>query len=87
MATQKEGKTISLGGKLDILWHIDRCMGTCMSLAKQLGLSVSTLNIVVRKANHCEPIVKKLKCLKKSKFEELEEILKGWFANIRSSNV
>jgi hypothetical protein len=64
---------------------------TRVSLSKQCGTSVSTLNTIVRNrniveenVNLCRPIVKKQNYLKKSRFEELEDILKQWFKNARS---
>jgi hypothetical protein len=35
MAIQKERKTIPLKEKLYIIWDIDKCMVTCISLVKQ----------------------------------------------------
>jgi hypothetical protein len=66
---------------------------TCVSLSKQLGILVSTCNAIVKNHNIIEenskqhrPMAKKQN-IKKSRFEELEDILKEWFENARSSNL
>jgi hypothetical protein len=66
---------------------------TCVSLSKQLGISVSTCNAIVKNHNiieenakHHRPMAKKQN-IKKSRFEELEDILKEWFENARSPNL
>jgi hypothetical protein len=48
MATQKERKTFSLEEKLKILWDVDKHTGTCVSMGKQLGTLVSTINTTVK---------------------------------------
>jgi hypothetical protein len=54
--------------------------GTCISLSKQLGISVSTLNTIIKNhnmleenANQCRPMKKKRKYVKKSRFEDLKD--------------
>jgi hypothetical protein len=52
MTTQKESKTISLKGNLNIVREDDKHTGNHISLVKQSELSVSTLNTTVKKATH-----------------------------------
>jgi hypothetical protein len=44
-------------------------------------------NSIEENANQRGPVVKKGKYIKKSRFEELEDILKEWFENARSSKL
>jgi hypothetical protein len=88
-STQKERKIFSLEEKLKILQDVEKHM-THISLSKQLGISVSTLNTIVKdqkiieeNANQCRQMVTK----QKSRFEKLEDILKEWFENARLSNL
>jgi hypothetical protein len=47
ITTQKERKIISSAQKLNIT-GLDKHLGTCTSLLKQLGLSLSALNMIVK---------------------------------------
>jgi hypothetical protein len=65
MATQKERKTFSLVEELKILWDVEKHMGTRVSLSKQLVISFSTHNTIVKNcnifeenANQCAPMAK-----------------------------
>jgi hypothetical protein len=53
-AMQKEGKTISLEEKLNILWNVDRHVETCISFVKQLELPTLTLNMVSKTCHAIE---------------------------------
>jgi hypothetical protein len=61
---------------------VEKHVGTLVSLSKQLGISVSTLNTIIKNSNinvemhQYGPMVKKQKYIKKSRFEEVEDILK-----------
>jgi hypothetical protein len=79
---------------LKILWDVEKHVETRVSLSKQLGISVSTFdtiikncNIIEENANQCGPTAKKQKYVKKSRSEELQNIVKEWFENARSSNL
>lgn len=54
MWTQKERNLISIEDKLNILLDTDKAMCTCISLVKQLGFWVTTLNIVVKRLSCLE---------------------------------
>jgi hypothetical protein len=54
MWTQKERNLISLEDKLNILLHTDKAMCTCISLVKQFGFWVTTLNIIVKRLSCLE---------------------------------
>jgi hypothetical protein len=72
MTTQKERKKkFSLEEKLKILWDVEKHVETRVSLSKQLGISVSTFdtiikncNIIEENANQCGPTAKKQKYVK-----------------------
>jgi hypothetical protein len=51
MARQQERKNISLEEKLNIQWDAEKYTGTWIALVKQLGLSVSAMNMIVKNVN------------------------------------
>jgi hypothetical protein len=57
------------------------------SLGHWYPQSILLLNITEQNANSCGPMAKKRKYVKKSKFKELEDVLKEWFENVRLSNL
>jgi len=54
MWTQKERNLISLEGKQNILLDTDTAMCMCISLVKQFGFWVTTLNIIVKRLSCLE---------------------------------
>jgi hypothetical protein len=58
IVTQKQRGTMLIQEILNVLWDIDIHVGTHISLVKQLGLSASALNTVVK---NCHVIFKRRK--------------------------
>src|SRR5215510_5711488 len=83
----------TLHDRLKIIEEVEKNPGEkCVDIAKQLGLSASTLNSIFAKKNKireqiqkCGNACKKIKTGKESTFAELETVL--WYQQAQASNI
>lgn len=80
--------------KRDILQKVNKHVGSRVSLARNLGIPITTLATIIKNresieksAIQCGPGAKKRMYIRASKYEKMEEILKEWFVSARASNI
>ena len=94
MDKKRERKSFSIEETLRILEKVDSFHGTRAAQARELHISVSTLNTIVKNratisasASQCGPNSKKRKYASYSRYDEMEEIVRSWFETARASGI